>query len=64
MGNILAFRPRKPSADTAPRQHAVSASVVIFPGVRYERQHSAEESLKRAAACGSSQRQPQPLSTS
>lgn len=37
MGNILAFRPRKSSAAKAPKRSASPATVIIFPGVRYER---------------------------
>jgi hypothetical protein len=37
MGNILAFRPRKQNGAAAPKKHKASATVIIFPGVRYER---------------------------
>lgn len=37
MGMILSFQPRKPARKQQPAATPATASVVLFPGVRYER---------------------------
>ena len=37
MGSILSFKPRTAAMRPKPRPAGTEASVVIFPGVRYER---------------------------
>jgi hypothetical protein len=61
MGNILAFRPRKPSSARAPKRNPSPATIIIFPGVRYERL-TAEGSAKWAPSSWMGQLQ-QPLPT-
>ncbi len=60
MGTILAFRPRKSSGAKAPKHGASPATIIIFPGVRYERL-SVEGSAKWAPPSRMLQ---QPLPTS
>lgn len=45
MGSILAFSPRK-SAKAKPAADGKPATVIIFPGVRYERLGSSSEAVK------------------
>lgn len=45
MGSILAFRPRKAAGKT-PKQNASPATIIIFPGVRYERVPAADGNNK------------------
>lgn len=63
MGNILAFRPRKPSGGKTTKKGSSSATVIIFPGVRYERRADAEAGVKWSAVNWMAQFQPQPLPT-
>lgn len=37
MGSIVSFMPRRASARRSPRATDAPASIIIFPGVRYER---------------------------
>ncbi|AWC24924.1 hypothetical protein CO731_04416 [Aminobacter sp. MSH1] len=37
MGSIVSFMPRRATVHRAPRTAEASASIIIFPGVRYER---------------------------
>jgi len=41
MGSVLAFQPRDAASTRKPNDAGVSASIVIFPGVRYERREDA-----------------------
>lgn len=41
MGSILPFQPRDAASIRKPNEAGVSASIVIFPGVRYERHEDA-----------------------
>ena len=63
MGNILAFRPRRPSGGQTPKKGGQSATVIIFPGVRYERRADAEGGAKWSPVTWIGQFQPQPLPT-
>ena len=45
MGSILDFRPRK-IKQTSRREASAAATVIIFPGVRYERYGTAPEPEK------------------
>lgn len=63
MGNILAFRPRKSSGGRTPKKGASSATVIIFPGVRYERRADADNGAKWSPVSWMAQFQPQPLPT-
>jgi hypothetical protein len=45
MGSILAFRPRKSDKPRSPGNNA-PATVIIFPGVRYEQLGSLGEAMK------------------
>ncbi|MEQ1950738.1 hypothetical protein [Mesorhizobium sp. CN2-181] len=63
MGNVLAFRPRKSSGGKT-REKGASATVIIFPGVRYERAPEAASGQKWSPAAWIAQLQPQPLPTS
>lgn len=38
MGMVLSFTPRAPAEGRLPKAAAAPAAVIIFPGVRYERQ--------------------------
>lgn len=42
MGTILAFTPRRETVERSVSKHGPAASVVIFPGIRYERLTHAE----------------------
>jgi hypothetical protein len=61
MGNVLAFRPRKSSGVRAPRRG--SATIIIFPGVRYERQPSADINTKWSPVNWIGHLQPRPRPT-
>lgn len=41
MGSILPFQPRNAASIRKPNDAGASASIVIFPGVRYERHEDA-----------------------
>jgi hypothetical protein len=41
MGSILPFQPRDAASIRKPNEAGASASIVIFPGVRYERHEDA-----------------------
>ena len=45
MGSILAFRPRK-SARTSSSEKGAPATVIIFPGVRYEQLGAVGDAMK------------------
>ncbi len=62
MGNILAFRPRK-AAGGKTRKQGAPATVIIFPGVRYERAPDTASAQKWSPATWMAQFQPQPLPT-
>jgi hypothetical protein len=64
MGNILAFRPRKPSGGKTTKQGSSPATVIIFPGVRYERTAELDAGAKWSPVNWIAQFQPQPLPTS
>ena len=38
MGSVVLFRPREPGVRRKPLPAGTAAAIVIFPGVRYERQ--------------------------
>ena len=63
MGNILAFRPRKSSGGRTPKKGTSSATVIIFPGVRYERRADTDGGAKWSPVTWIAQFQPQPLPT-
>jgi hypothetical protein len=48
MGSVLAFAPRDAAAIRKPLPAGDTASIVIFPGIRYERRESSEDSRKAA----------------
>jgi hypothetical protein len=41
MGQVLSFTPRRAAVKQPPLSTQAAASIIIFPGVRYERQHAA-----------------------
>jgi hypothetical protein len=46
MGSVLAFAPRDAATVRKPLGAGNTASIVIFPGIRYERHGSSEDSRK------------------
>ena len=42
MGSVLSFAPRNAATSRKPIDPGATASVVIFPGIRYERPRSGE----------------------
>lgn len=46
MGSVVSFAPRDAATDRKPRAGGVTASVIIFPGVRYERQQAAGPTIE------------------
>jgi hypothetical protein len=50
MGTILSFEPRKPGVPRPPEALSSPPSVVIFPGVRYERYVAPESKSGRLIA--------------
>ena len=59
MGSVLAFSPRDAATIRKPLAAGDTASIVIFPGIRYERQ--SEEAREAAADRDKAQRdKPQP----
>lgn len=43
MGRVLSFMPRAAAINRPPRDVDLTAAVIIFPGVRYERQRESGE---------------------
>lgn len=64
MGNILCFVPRKTGTGQSRQRSRLAASVIIFPGVRYER-HATIEAMGVTTTAGESaarrQKEPAPL---
>ncbi len=48
MGSVLAFAPRDAATIKKPLAAGDTGSIVIFPGIRYERHESSEDSRKAA----------------
>lgn len=63
MSSIVDFRPRIPAASTKPKHNDAPATIIIFPGVRYERQVSAETIEKWSAAAWIAKFQAHPVLT-
>jgi len=62
MGSILSFVPRKAATSQTDRPSETQASVIIFPGVRYERRAMLEASgvSTISSYVGSSHKKPAP----
>ncbi len=63
MNSILTFRPRKAAADPSPKRGGAPATIIIFPGVRYERQFSSETVAGLASSPWLAKAPSQPLLT-
>lgn len=63
MNSILTFRPRKAAAISSPKPSGAPATIIIFPGVRYERQVSSETIAGWAASPWLAKAPAQPLLT-
>jgi len=62
MGSILSFVPRKAASRPAGQPAQMPASIIIFPGVRYERRVAAEatEVVKAIGSGGPDPQKPRP----
>jgi hypothetical protein len=62
MGSILSFVPRKAASSHTDRPAETQASVIIFPGVRYERRAMIEAAgvSTISSYTGSNQKKPAP----
>jgi len=47
MGSVVSFMPRRAAVRKSPRSAETSASIIIFPGVRYERVKDAVTGVER-----------------
>jgi hypothetical protein len=61
MGSIVSFVPRPAAKNRRTDDHTVPASVIIFPGVRYERSTDAKSDGSAPADKRTDQRNPGPL---
>lgn len=61
MGSIVSFVPRPAAKSRRSDDRSIAASVIIFPGVRYERPAVAEADGAASAEERSEQRNPTPL---
>jgi hypothetical protein len=60
MGSVLAFAPRDAATVRKPLSAGDTASIVIFPGIRYERHESNDDSRKAANHTETKRDKPRP----
>lgn len=60
MGSVLAFAPLKAATVRKPLSAGDTASIVIFPGIRYERHESSDDSRKAANHTETKRDKPRP----
>jgi hypothetical protein len=60
MGHILAFEPRSAATSRKEPAAGVTASIVIFPGIRYERQPEAQDRQESPAEHQATRNNPRP----
>jgi len=60
MGNLLSFAPRSAATTRKPIEAGATASVIIFPGVRYERPDPVYGGYKSARPAQSNTRPAKP----
>ena len=60
MGSVVAFAPRDAATVRKPLAAGDTASIVIFPGIRYERHGSSEDARKSANHTDTKRDKPRP----
>lgn len=60
MGSVLSFSPRNAASSQKPAAIGMTASVIIFPGVRYEHSGPAGQAVAIAGASDNFQEKPAP----
>ncbi len=60
MGSVLSFSPRNVASSHKPAATGVTASVIIFPGIRYEHSGTAGQAAVTSGASDKLQEKPAP----